>query len=171
MRRVAALSAFVILAIASASPCLAQASADEQAAVIQFQRSLDSYAFQHRQVQRRLGEPGDARVMSDAMRRARPAAADGDFFSPLVSDVLRRRIDRAIRDGCALPATPSTTFEVHRVGSDAAGSGGVPACLLNVLPRLPAELEYRASGVVLLLVDTHAGLVVDVLHGAFPATR
>ncbi len=170
MRRVAALSAFVILAIASASPCLAQASADEQAAVIQFQRSLDSYAFLHRQVQRRLADPADPRVMSDAMRRARPAAADGDFFSPLVSDVLRRRIARAIRDGCALPATPAT-FEVHRVGSDAAGSAEVPACLLNVLPRLPAELEYRASGVVLLLVDTHAGLVVDVLHGAFPSTR
>ena len=43
-----------------------------------------------------------------------------------------------------------------------------PACLAAVLPRLPEELEYRVVGVTLVLVDVHANLVVDVLHGAFP---
>jgi hypothetical protein len=36
------------------------------------------------------------------------------------------------------------------------------------LPRLPDELQYRAVGVALILVDTHANLVVDVLHAVFP---
>jgi hypothetical protein len=37
------------------------------------------------------------------------------------------------------------------------------------LPKLPPELEYRSMGVALMVIDVHAGLVVDVLHGAFPA--
>jgi hypothetical protein len=41
-------------------------------------------------------------------------------------------------------------------------ANGVP------LPRLPDELEHRARGVALVLVDTHANLIVDVLHAAFP---
>jgi hypothetical protein len=45
---------------------------------------------------------------------------------------------------------------------------GLPACVLRVLPRLPEELEYRQTGVVIILLDTHANMVVDVLHGAFP---
>ena len=31
------------------------------------------------------------------------------------------------------------------------------------LPHLPEELEYRSAGTVLLLVDVHANLVVDLL--------
>jgi hypothetical protein len=34
---------------------------------------------------------------------------------------------------------------------------------------LPAELEYRFVGRDLVLVDSHAGLVVDVLPDALPA--
>jgi hypothetical protein len=39
---------------------------------------------------------------------------------------------------------------------------------MAALPKLPPELDYRSAGVALVLVDAHAGLVVDVLHGAFP---
>ena len=36
-------------------------------------------------------------------------------------------------------------------------------CISKALPALPDELEYRSAGTVLLLVDTHANLVVDLL--------
>lgn len=48
-------------------------------------------------------------------------------------------------------------------------ASNLPDCVLAVLPRLPEELEYRESGVVMILLDPHANMVVDVLHGAFPA--
>jgi len=53
---------------------------------------------------------------------------------------------------------------------DATGTRPIGGCLADVLPRLPAELEYRARGVALVLVDSHANLVVDILHAAFPET-
>jgi hypothetical protein len=49
------------------------------------------------------------------------------------------------------------------VNSPATGSTPVNRCVAEVLPKLPEELEYRSAGTVLLLVDTHANLVVDVL--------
>lgn len=51
----------------------------------------------------------------------------------------------------------------HAVNTPATGTKPISDCLRNALPALPDELEYRSAGTVLLLVDTHANLVVDVL--------
>ena len=40
----------------------------------------------------------------------------------------------------------------------------MPPSILTKLPALPAELEFRFLGRSLLLIDTQAALVVDVLH-------
>jgi hypothetical protein len=52
---------------------------------------------------------------------------------------------------------------LHEPYAPAAGSRPVSACIVSALPELPDELEYRSAGTVLLLVDHHANLVVDVL--------
>jgi hypothetical protein len=39
-------------------------------------------------------------------------------------------------------------------------------CVLNALPALPDELQYRLIGHDLALVDLHADLVVDILRDA-----
>jgi hypothetical protein len=38
--------------------------------------------------------------------------------------------------------------------------------LLEALPHLPHELQYRMIGRDLVLVDTHADLVVDIMRNA-----
>jgi hypothetical protein len=43
----------------------------------------------------------------------------------------------------------------------------VPPQLLQVLPPLPVELQYRIIGRDLVLWDHHADLIVDFLPGAF----
>ena len=48
-----------------------------------------------------------------------------------------------------------------------AGSQDAPSCIATMLPGLPTELEYRVSGIALLLIDAHLAIVVDVLHAAF----
>ena len=53
----------------------------------------------------------------------------------------------------------------------AVGTQPLPGCVSSVLPRLPEELEYRSAGVALILLDTHANMVVDVLDGALPLLR
>lgn len=153
-----------------ASTAGSQDAFGDAAAVIQFQRSVDAYAFQHRQVHSRLGKGADQRAMAEGMRAARPSAADGDVFTPIVGAAFRTRIAMGLRrQACRIPAPDSASYEVPRVGAPAAGSQPLPACLSNILPRLPEELEYRISGVTIALLDTHADMVVDVLHAALPA--
>jgi len=135
-------------------------------AIVQFQRAADGYAFQHRQVQRRLGANPGRGEMTAAMRDARVSAVDGDLFTPPVAFALRARIAAARGSGCAVPITGASN-EVPRANQEASATVPVPACIAAVLPRLPEELEYRIAAVALLLVDTHANMVVDVLHGAF----
>ena len=159
----------------AAVACVAASSARSQdrfgdaAAIIQFQRSVDSYAFQHRQVQRRLGEGASPDAMAIGLRAVRPHAAEGEFFTPIIAAAFHNRIAFALRaPGCNTVAPGTLGSEVPRVGILALKAQALPSCLSGVLPHLPEELEYRAVGVVLILVDTHANTVVDVLHGAFP---
>jgi hypothetical protein len=43
-----------------------------------------------------------------------------------------------------------------------------PAVILEALPPLPEELQYRFVGPTLVLLDVHADLVVDILPNALP---
>ena len=44
----------------------------------------------------------------------------------------------------------------------AIGTAMVP-CVIEALPPLPPELQYRMVGRDLVVIDLHAGLVVDIL--------
>jgi len=116
--------------------------------ILQFQRVADSYAFQHRQSERRGAPP--ARLV------------EGVFFTPQVAAALRDRLRAA---GCRNAA--GQEFVVPRVNSSTEGTGPVQSCMAAVLPQLPPELEYRVAGVALILADAHLHIVVDVLHAAF----
>jgi hypothetical protein len=52
------------------------------------------------------------------------------------------------------------------------GSAMFP-CVLDALPELPTELQYRIVGSTLVLIDVHAGMIVDLLPGllAEPTTE
>jgi hypothetical protein len=122
-------------------------------AIVQFQRAADSYAFRHRQVERR-GSPA-------------PVPIEGALFEPHAAAAFRERIAVASRLGCEVRAVVDD-FEVPRVNTFAGRTRPAPACLVAALPRLPAELEYRLAGPALLVTDVHLQVVVDVLHAALP---
>jgi hypothetical protein len=167
--RVAGAVCAVMVTLVAASGAHPQEPFGDAAAMTQFQRSVDTYAFLHRQVQRHLGDAADRNAMAVGLRAARPSAADGDVFTPIIAAAFRNRIALAARtQGCTIAASDTRSAEVPRVGVLAIGTQPLPSCLLGVLPRLPEELEYRAASVALILIDTHANMVVDVLHGAFP---
>ena len=144
-------------------------------AVVEFQRAADAYAFLHRQVERQLdlahrraGRPIDvieSRELAAAIIAERSKAPEGTLFTPAVVMVFRQRAARATRvPGCDPGELRSGVWEMfHTVNSAATGTDPVNPCIADALPALPDELEYRSAGTVLLLVDTHANLVVDVL--------
>jgi hypothetical protein len=159
----------MLIPIAPLAVVDAQPAFSDTQAIVEFQRALDTYAFQHRQIERRAGQSPGERAMADRMRASRPSPQDGDLFTPLVGAAFHSRINNALRGGGCKIVSNGDTFVVPRPNQDATGTTAIPRCLAAAFPKLPAELEYRVAGVVLLLVDTHANLVVDVLHGAFPA--
>jgi hypothetical protein len=155
----------------------------ETQAIVEFQRAADDYAFTHRRIERRLpaldvtADVATLRQAIDSMaaaiRAARPAAGEGDLFTASVRPVLGARIVKAMRlngltvtdlDQEAADAPPARL----QVNGDMPWrlTGAVPPCVLEVLPRLPPELQYRFVGADLLLVDVHASLIVDIMRDA-----
>jgi hypothetical protein len=151
-----------------------------------FARRISEYVELHRQVERYVSphwlfidpEEGCRAVteLADAIRRMRPDAREGDIFSPAVSRAFQRQIRHAlVVHGVSVAAlfdemradggetTPAPT--VNEAFSWALGNV-MPVFMLQVLPALPDELQYRFVGWDLVLIDLPANLVVDVLRDA-----
>lgn len=165
------LAATMVVGIGTVDRAITQDMFADTRAVIEFQRGADAYAFTHRQVERRIGmahrrtaAPADIDASELAAgiiaERPRPVV----LFTPAVVAVFRDAASRALRAGCHGGELRTGLWELrHETYSPAAGTRQVSACMIAALPALPDELEYRSAGTVLLLVDWHAELVVDVL--------
>jgi hypothetical protein len=143
-------------------------------AVVEFQRAADAYAFLHRQVERRLGQahqragrPADvieAAELATAIVGERSSAQEGALFTTPVAAALRRSAAKAARaNGCNPGELRSGAWTLRQVNTSATGTTPLNPCIANALPALPDELEYRSAGTVLVLVDSHANLIVDIL--------
>jgi hypothetical protein len=116
-------------------------------------------------------------LLANAIRKARPNARQGDIFTPDVARAFRTIIAQALRgrDVEKLLREPevemaprdSLRLEINEP-YPADASHAVPPILLQHLPPLAGDVEYRIVNRVLVLWDIHANLVVDVLPDAFP---
>jgi hypothetical protein len=159
--------------------------ADDAVAV--FTAATHQYAVTHRRIEQQLppmvvnADPAEIyraiEQMAAAMKAARPNARQGDFFTPALAPLLRSRITTSLH-------THGFTREDVRLAEMAEGidsttvtlrvNGRFPwifaspmfPCVLAALPAVPPELQYRIVGDNLVLVDVHAGLVVDLLPDA-----
>ncbi len=168
--RLALIASLLALAIVPAS--LAQDRVPDVRAIVEFQRAADAYAFLHRQVEVRLelahrewqgADPVGAAEIAAAMVARRPATAPR-LFTPRVVAAFREMAARASRaPGCDPGELRTGLWEMrHDVNTQATGTTPLSPCMREALPALPEELEYRSAGTVLVIVDTHANLVVDV---------
>ena len=117
-------------------------------------------------------------ALAQAVQRARPRARQGVFFPPAVGVVIRRQLEAALRSTdragvLALINEEPTTVKRPTIHMRFP-SGGVlassPAVLLQALPQLPKELEYRFLGRTLVIRDVEAALILDYLSPALPAS-
>ena len=127
---------------------------DDASVILQFQRAADSYAFAQRHDERSGSPP--ARLV------------EGTFFTRVAAAAFRSRIHTAISPACGNAESGEGGFEVPSVNLSASATMPLPRCVASALPSLPAELEYRVAGIALILADTRRGIVVDILHAAFP---
>jgi hypothetical protein len=158
----------------------------EGASLRQFHQAIDTYTALHRRLEQGLA-PLSADSSSEQIFRtsdelaatlqaARKRAREGDIFVGGTPDIFRTRIANALRardlrveDVVADSQVEAPADAPLPVVNDRfpwmRGAGMWP-CVLNALPPLPEELEYRIVGRDLVLVDVHANLVVDILREA-----
>jgi hypothetical protein len=155
-------------------------------AMAEFKRRVDAYAALHDRLAKGAAEPRETAdpaklnaatsTLAARIQAARPAAKQGDIFTPEVRPVFRkllapelkgeegREAKAAIKDDG--PAAGKVPFKVNAKYPDGQPLPTVPANILLTLPTLPAPLEYRIVGQHLLLLDTSADLIVDYMLNA-----
>ncbi|MEQ1757562.1 MAG: hypothetical protein ABL986_04535 [Vicinamibacterales bacterium] len=156
------------------------------AAVADFQQALGTYVELRSKVTARIkpvpndGTPAEIddnqRQISQAIVGARAGARPGAIFGPAAQAYIRARLLAEFRrpDG---PAVRSSILDENPVGTPVRINGpypdgiplsSMPPHVLDVLPKLPEDLEYRFVGDRLILFDNHAHLVIDYIDRALP---
>jgi hypothetical protein len=115
------------------------------------------------------------RALAAAIQAARPEARQGDVFTRVAADDVRRLIAadgmrRSMGDQVALMSeSPLARPRVNERYPDASPLVTFPALLLDALPPLPDGLEYRFMGRDLILRDVASNLIIDVLPDVIAA--
>jgi hypothetical protein len=159
----------------------------------EFQGRIDKYlAIQKKAVgsvpaqPREVADPAlivkHEKQVADAIRALRPNAMPGEIFTPWVRGVIAKAVKEQVqgtrgKDAKATildegnpksPETPTPVkLTINGPYNDKATLSTVPPSVLLALPTLPKEIEYRFVGRTLILRDTKANIVVDILPNAF----
>ena len=119
------------------------------------------------------------RTLERLVREARATAKPGDIFTPEAQPVIKRllaavfggpdgkQLKSSIMDENTVdPATIKLTVNARY--PDVVPLTSVPPQVLQTLPKLTEDLEYRFVGDWLILLDTHAHVVADYIDNALP---
>ena len=147
---------------------------------------LGDYIDLHRKLERSLPKlPKDAtpqeidknqRAFEALVRKARATAKPGDIFTPEARPVIKRLLAAIFGgpEGQQLKASimdensVGITFSVNDRYPDKVPLSSVPPQVLQTLPKLSEDLEYRFIGNRLILLDTHAHVIADFIEDALP---
>lgn len=186
----AAVIAAVMIA-ATASQAFAQTPDPGAQAVQAFERATRDYVQMHRRLESQIGAiqlnstvaevNRTIQELAAAIRAERLGATQGDFFTPALATELRARINSALRDNGFTPGDVRQNERLEAIEADTGAlrvNGTFPwvlatamfPCVIAALPPLSAELQYRIVGDMLVLIDVHASLILDLLPHALVET-
>jgi hypothetical protein len=147
---------------------------------------LKDYIDLHTKLERSLPRlPKDAtpqeidknqRAFEALVRNARARAKPGDIFTPEARPVIKRLLATVFGgpDGRQLKAsimdenTVGIRISVNGRYPDTVPLSSVPPQVLQTLPKLSEDMEYRFIGDRLILLDTHAHVIADFIDDALP---
>ena len=162
--------------------------ADDAAGFKEFTSRMNEYLALHKTIEKKLPAmknkeqlpemiTAHQQALARKIREARPNAKPGNIFTPAAREAFRHVIRSVFQDPHTSTARTAVrqrdgakevVLRVNGIYPDAVAETGFPPTLLQELPTLPEELAYRIVGRDLVLVDTQANLVVDLLHEALP---
>jgi hypothetical protein len=174
--------------IAGQSAAQNKEQADDAAALKKFTLSVDEYLNFRKAIEKQLPALKDKEALPEMIaahqqalarkiREGRPNAKTGDIFTREVREAFRHVIHGVFQDPHTAIAratlqqqktVQAIPLKVNGIYPDAVAETTFPSMLLQKLPTLPDELEYRIMGRDLVLVDRKANLVVDQFHEALP---
>ena len=116
------------------------------------------------------------RALEKLIRESRTGAKRGDLFTEEARPVIKRLLATVFGgpDGKQLKAsimdenTVGITISVNGRYPDKVPLSTVPPQVLQTLPKLSEDMEYRFIGDRLILLDTHAHVVADFIDDALP---
>jgi hypothetical protein len=119
------------------------------------------------------------RALAKMVQAARATAKPADLFTPEARPVIKRLLATVFGgpDGKQLkasimdenPVDPATLkLTVNARYPDVVPLTSVPPQVLQTLPKLSEDLEYRFIGDWLILLDTHAHTIADFIDNALP---
>jgi hypothetical protein len=176
-------SALVISMDAAGATQSTEASVPE---VAEFQKRAQEYVALHKKVEGGITPlPNEATPeqidgalvqLSQGIVKARAAAKVGDIFQPAMQAWVRKTLQRAFSgpDGKDLRASIldenpiGATVRVNGPYPDSIPLSTMPPKVIEALPKLPEELEFRFVGDRLILFDHHAHIIVDYVDRALP---
>ena len=147
---------------------------------------LKVYVEFHRKIEKTLPKLPDQatpqqidsnqRMFEKLIRKERMAAKRGDIFTPEAEAVIKRLLASVFGgpDGKQLQASimdenpVGLKLAVNGRYPDAVPISSVPPQVLQTLPALSEDMEYRFIGDNLILLDSHAHVIADFIPDVFP---
>lgn len=125
------------------------------------------------------GNPSDiARAeaaLAERIREARKASRRGAIFTPEISAAFKRVLAGETTDGiCAAvrdDGPDDIDYRTNRTYPKEEPLSTMPPSFLAALPGLPSDVMYRFIGRALILHDTKANLILDIITRALPCVR
>jgi hypothetical protein len=163
----------------------AQNAADAQA-LSDFRQRVDRYVELHQQLEGSLPKlPKEAtpreidrnqRALEALIAKARRAAKPGDIFTPEMQVYVRRLLTRVfdspegrqLRSSIMDENPVRIRLRVNQRYPDTVPLSTMPPEVLEALPTLSEEIEYRFIGDQLVLLDPHAHIIIDFITRAMP---
>jgi hypothetical protein len=154
-------------------------------AVLGFKERIAEYLKVHKEAQSKVpkltesNDPADMQKREAALgatiKKLRPTAKEGDilggtFRAVLTREVRRDYLGRSAADRKALMQEEPGNMKigVNMTYPSDRPLATFPAQLLQKLPELPPELEYRIVGHHIVLRDVAANIIVDVARDVIP---
>ena len=152
----------------------------------EFDKRVQDYVALHRKLEATLTNlPNEAtpqqiddhqRALGKLIQQARANAKPGDLFTADMRNVVRRLLARVFRGPGGQQVkrsildeyTGTVRLQVNSRYPDTVPLSTVPPQVLQNLPTLPEDLEYRFVGDRLILLDSHAHIIADYVERVFP---
>ena len=184
---IALLLGFGLSAQAQEKPLATHSPANAQALTIsKFENRVKTYVEQRDKLDDKLKDlpkqtdPASAdrhqRALQKLVQTSRASAKPGDIFTADMQQLVRRLLQpifsgkagRQIRDEIHdNEYKGNAPLAVNARYPDEVPLSTVPPQVLQALPKLPGELEYRFIGTNLILFDPHAHIIVDYMPRAY----